>query len=211
MQHAACINRHAGVHHRALSAHGVWVSARRSGHDIERLHMTHFPGMFNAEVDDLADPISKNMDARSDNKGIETEGIEVRILLAWSRKGLVVHRGGNGAMPTPWAELRLRLRGAMMQVGTLASGTRVLFVGNERTSSLMVYDLTDPAAPVFQSISLTGNTTSGVGSTFTDAMLTVRPDPVTLPRVQSAASHVTRAVDPPSHPADARHRALGGA
>lgn len=64
--------------------------------------------------------------------------------------------------------------GVWMQVGTMSSGKKVLFVGNERTSSLMVYELSDPAAPIFQSISLSGNTASPVQDTFTEAMITVR-------------------------------------
>lgn len=51
----------------------------RSGDMIERLHMTHFTSMFNAEVDDMADPVSENMDKRSDNKGVEPESIEVSV------------------------------------------------------------------------------------------------------------------------------------
>jgi hypothetical protein len=51
----------------------------RSGDMIERLHMTHFTSMFNAEVDEIADPVSANMDKRSDNKGVEPEAIEVSL------------------------------------------------------------------------------------------------------------------------------------
>jgi hypothetical protein len=68
----------------------------------------------------------------------------------------------------------MKFMDAWMQTGTLSSGKKVLFVGNERTSSLMVYELSDPAAPIFQSISLSGDTQSPVQDTFTEALIEVR-------------------------------------
>lgn len=62
-----------------------------SGDLIEKLHMTHFPKVFNSEMDedDLTKDLEASHDKRSDNKGSEPEGIAVRTRVPWNRQTVV--------------------------------------------------------------------------------------------------------------------------
>jgi len=83
-----------------------------SGDEIEKKHAEMDPdgvlGMFNPDQEGAADAIALGFDERSDDKGVETETVEL----------------------------------------AMCGGAHLLFVGNERSSTLSIFDITDVSAPV---------------------------------------------------------------
>eukprot|EP00192_Tetraselmis_astigmatica_P008053 CAMPEP_0117669582 /NCGR_PEP_ID=MMETSP0804-20121206/12217_1 /TAXON_ID=1074897 /ORGANISM="Tetraselmis astigmatica, Strain CCMP880" /LENGTH=671 /DNA_ID=CAMNT_0005477665 /DNA_START=40 /DNA_END=2052 /DNA_ORIENTATION=+ len=104
-----------------------------SGDEIEAAHAEQDPegslGFFNPDqLDDPEDTVPDGFDRRSDNKGVETESLDI---------------GECG-------------------------GSKLLFVGNERSSSLTIYDITlfPETAPVLISTTPLANPTSNLSATW---------------------------------------------
>jgi alkaline phosphatase len=75
-----------------------------------------------------------------------------------------------------------------LAVATLSSGKRVVFVGSERTSVIGVFDISDPASPIFQSAIASGDSSVSFQDGFMAGGLRANMDPEDMHFIPAAES-----------------------
>lgn len=122
-----------------------------SGDEIEKKHAEMDPdgvlGMFNPDQEGAADAIALGFDERSDDKGVETETVELAMCggACPNRQSAVM---ACARCASSWS-VHVHVTPSSPHVRPPGpAGAHLLFVGNERSSTLSIFDITDVSAPV---------------------------------------------------------------